>query len=107
VTPENPGGQRWGQGCLLEAPRQGIVHTFVADCSGLARVELVLRTARGEQRLAMRDHGPYPSQTGARVTAEYYTAELPVGAGDVRYYIEAEDRRGNVATGALERVFLA
>jgi hypothetical protein len=23
VTPENPGGKRWGQGCLLDAPRQG------------------------------------------------------------------------------------
>ncbi len=32
---------------------------------------------------------------------------LPVGAGDVRYFIEAEDTRGNVAQGTLERVFLA
>jgi hypothetical protein len=35
------------------------------------------------------------------------TAQLPVGAGDVRYYVEAEDRCGNVARGSLERVFLA
>lgn len=107
VVPENPGGQTWGQGCLREAPRQGVVHTFVADISGLKRVEVVLRTAKGEQRIAMRNHGPYPSQTGAAAVADYCTKELPIGAGDVRYYIEAEDGRGNVARGALERIFLA
>jgi hypothetical protein len=107
VTPENPGGKRWGQGRLLDAPREGTVHTFVHDIAGLKRVELVLRTGAGEQRLAMTDHGPYPSQTGAAVTANYFTAALPVGAGDVRYFIEAEDRRGNIARGALERIFCA
>jgi hypothetical protein len=107
VVPENPGGQTWGQGCLREAPRQGIVHTFVYDIAGLKRVEVVLRSANGEQRLTMQNHGPYPSQTGAAAVGDYCTAELPVGAGDVRYYIEAEDGRGNVARGALERIFLA
>ncbi len=107
VTPENPGGKRWGQGCLLDAPRQGVAHTFVADVSGLKRVELVIRTPLGESRLTMRNHGPYPSETGARVTAHYLTAELPIGAGDVRYYIEAEDGSGNLARGALERIWLA
>ncbi|MCF7990459.1 MAG: hypothetical protein K9M02_08440 [Thiohalocapsa sp.] len=29
------------------------------------------------------------------------------GLGDIRYFIEAEDRRGNVTRGALERIFLA
>ncbi|HYN79841.1 MAG TPA: glycosyl hydrolase family 57, partial [Lamprocystis sp. (in: g-proteobacteria)] len=106
VTPENPGGKRWGQGCLLDASPQGVAHTFVADCSGLKRVELVLRTSAGEQRLAMHNHGPYPCETGAQVTADYLTAELPVGAGDVRYYIEAEDGCGNVSRGALERIDL-
>jgi hypothetical protein len=107
VTPENPGGKRWGQGCLLDAPREGTVHAFVADCSGLARVELVLRTAGGERRLPMQNHGPYPTRTGAKVTADYVTAALPAGAGDLRYFIEAEDARGNIARGALERIFLA
>jgi hypothetical protein len=107
VTPENPGGKRWGQGCLLDASPQGLVHTFVADCSGVKRVELVLRTADGERRLTMRCHGPYPCETGARQTADYFTAELPVGVGDVRYYIEAEDGCGNVSRGALERLYLA
>ncbi|HYE37916.1 glycosyl hydrolase family 57 [Methylocaldum sp.] len=107
VTPENPGGKRWGQGCLVDAPRQGTAHTFVFDVSGIKRVDLVLRAANGETTLPMRDHGPYPCETGAAVTAGYYTADLPVGAGDVRYYIEAEDCAGNIAQGTLERVGLA
>jgi hypothetical protein len=107
VTPENPGGKRWGQGCLLDAPRQGTVHTFVADASGLKNVDLVLRTATGLARLPMEYRGPYPSQTGVVMTAYYYRAELPIGAGDVRYFIEAEDNVGNVSRGALERIYLA
>jgi hypothetical protein len=107
ITPENPGGKRWGQGCLVDAPRQGVVQTFVYDVSGVKRVTLVLRTAAGETTTAMTRRGAYPSQTGAAVTAGHYTAELPVGAGDVRYYIEAEDGRGNIGRSALERVFLA
>jgi hypothetical protein len=107
VTPENPGGKCWGQGCLKDAPRLGTVHTFLADVSGLRRVDLVLRTSVGETRQAMEYRGPYPSQTGAALTAYYYVAELPVGAGDVRYYIEAEDKAGNVSRGSLERIFMA
>jgi len=66
-----------------------------------------LRAATGESRIPMTDNGPYPSQTGAAITAQYFTAKLPVGAGDVRYYLEAEDGKGNIARGALERVYLA
>ncbi len=107
ITPENPGGKRWGQGCLLDAPREGTVHSFVYDITGLKRVTLVIRAASGESRIEMHDNGPYPSQTGAVITANYFTAPLPVGAGDVRYYIEAEDNKGNIERGALERVYLA
>ena len=107
VTPENPGGKRWGQGCLLDAGREGTVHTFIHDISGLKRVVLILRDAQGEHSLPMTDHGPYPTQTGAAVSAHYCTVQLPVGAGDVRYYIEAEDNQGNISRSALERVYLA
>jgi len=107
VTPENPGGKRWGQGCLEPAPREATVHVFVHDISGLKRVTLVLRTSAGEKRIEMTDHGPYPSQTGALVSADYCTAPLPAGAGDLRYYIEAEDNRGNLTVGSLERIYLA
>ncbi len=107
IVPENPGGKRWGQGCLLDASREAVVHSFVADCSGLKRVELVLRSDNGEQRLPMQDHGPYPSQTGAALIAHDFTAQLPVGAGEIRYYLEAEDQCGNVTRGSLERIYLA
>ncbi|MBL8659806.1 MAG: hypothetical protein JNM75_08630 [Rhodospirillales bacterium] len=111
VIPENPGGQTWGNNALRDAPREGVVHTFVHDISGLKRVDLVVRTvgdgAAGERRIAMTNRGPYPTRTGAAVTADYCTADLPAGAGDIRYFVEAEDRRGNVARSALERIFLA
>lgn len=107
VTPENPGGHKWGQGCLTNAAREGTVHTFIYDVSGIKSARLILRTNVGENRLEMHNNGAYPSKTGATVTADYFTAELPVGAGDVRYFIEAEDNRGNVSRGALERIYLA
>jgi hypothetical protein len=107
VTPENPGGKRWGQGCLEDAPREGVVHTFVHDIAGLKRVTLTLCADQGEKTMDMKNHGAYPSQTNAKTTADYYTAQLPVGGGDTRYYIEAEDQQGNVSRSALERVYLA
>lgn len=107
TTPENPGGQKWGQGCLVNAPREATLHTFVYDVAGIKSVDLILRSAAGETRLPMEHKGPYPSQTGAAVTADYYTAELPVGSGDVRYFIEAEDALGNRSQSALERIYLA
>ena len=107
VTPENPGGKQWGQGGLSDAPREARLHSFIYDLSGVKRATLHLRTASGEQTLAMVDQGAYPSQTGPRATARYFTADLPVGLGMVAYFIEAEDGRGNISRGALERIFLA
>jgi hypothetical protein len=107
VTPENPGGKTWGQGCLKDAAKCGTVHTFVHDISGLARVSIVTRIAGVERRAKMVSHGAYPSHTSPIATSTYYTTELPEGAGDVRYFIEAEDNAGNVSRGALERVHCA
>ncbi len=107
VIPENPGGRQWRPGGLEDAPREARVHTFVHDLAGLARVTLHLRTEAGERAIPMTDHGPYPSETGARVSARLYTADLPPGAGDVRYFVSAEDAHGNPARGSLERIFLA
>jgi hypothetical protein len=106
VTPENPGGKTWGNNCLRDAPREATLHTFIHDISGVKQASLILRTEQGEQRLPLKNNGAYPGKTGARATANYYTAELPVGAGLVKYYIEAEDDRGNVSRSALERIFL-
>jgi len=105
VTPENPGGKTWGQGCLKDADKEGTVHTFVYDASGLSSVALVIRKGGQEERLLMKG-GAYPSQTSPAATGEYYTAKLPVGAGDIRYYIEAVDKMGNMSTSSLERIFL-
>jgi hypothetical protein len=107
IIPENPGGKKWGQGRLEDAPREGVVHSFIYDISGLKRVTLFLRTGQGEKTLTMENHGTYPSQTNPAVTADFFTAKLPVGAGDVRYFIEAEDNQGNIARSTLERVYLA
>ncbi|HEY6728206.1 MAG TPA: hypothetical protein VI197_29555, partial [Polyangiaceae bacterium] len=107
VTPENPGGLTWAQQGLRAAEAVGTVHTFVSDVAGVRAVTLVLRAGGHEQRLPMLDRGPYPSRTGAVRTAHYFTVELPPALGDVRYFIEAIDRRGNTTRGALERVYLA
>lgn len=108
VTPENPGGLMWGpHGQQIRAPRVGNVNTLVFDIAGLRRVDLVVRSDAGERRQAMTDRGPYPSQTGAQRSARYFTAELPIGLGSVRYFIEAEDQRGHIGRSALERIHLA
>ncbi len=110
ITPENPGGQTWGNNQLVPAERQGTVHTFIHDVSGVRSARLKIRLDAGQGReidVPLHNAGPYPCRTGARITAEYYTAQLPEGAGDIRYWIEAEDNAGNMTRGTLERVFLA
>lgn len=105
--PENPGGKMWGEhGSIVDAPREGRIHTFVYDVSGLKTVSLVLRTASGGTRLLPSQQHPYPCHTGAKCTAEHVTFDLPVGVGDCRYVIEATDNRGNTSRTALERVYL-
>lgn len=110
VTPENPGGKTWGANGLVDADRAGVAHTFIHDVSGIRSARLFARfdAGNGEKReIPLRNRGPYPSRTGAAVSASLFEAELPVGAGDIRYWIEAEDNRGNTARSALERIFLA
>jgi hypothetical protein len=106
TTPENPGGQEWGQGCLKKASRTATIHTFVYDISGVRNVDLVLRSNGQETRFPMKSHGNYPSQTNPIKTAQYFTKELPEGIGDVRYYIDSTDNQGNRSISSLERIFL-
>jgi hypothetical protein len=111
VTPENPGGKTWGNNCLKDAEKEGTVHTFVYDASGLASVTLVVgadgnRPASGNETRIKMEGGAYPSRTSPQVIGEYYTAKLPIGIGDVRYYIEAIDKKGNRSVSSLERIFL-
>ncbi len=107
ILPENPGGKIWGAGGLWDAPRQGVLHTFIHDVSGLRSARVLLRVGGKETALPLKDHGPYPSRTRPTATARLHTCDLPVGAGDVRYFIEAVDQRGNVSRSSLERIFLA
>jgi hypothetical protein len=107
VTPENPGGKTWGQGCLRDAEKTATVHTFIYDISGINKVNLIVRTADKEQRFDMRDMGPYPSHTNPQITSSYYTLQLPNSLGNVKYYIEATDNCGNRSVSSLERIYLA
>jgi hypothetical protein len=106
IVPANPGAKRWGQGCLVDAPRTATLYTLVADINRVLQVELVLRHTSGELQLRMIDSGRYPSRTGARQTATLYQVVLPEGLGDVRYYLTAVDSKRNVSQSSLERMFL-
>ncbi len=110
LTPENPGGQTWGNNCLKPADKKGTVHTFIHDVSGIKSARLVMRTDAGlgpETEIPLVNKGAYPTRTGARLTADLYEAELPESIGDIRYWIEAVDSVGNKSRSSLERVFLA
>ncbi len=106
VLPENPGGKTWGSGGLWDAPRKGVLYTFIHDVSGVRAARLVIRSGGSEETLPLRDGGEYPSRTGPAATARLYTCELPEGRGIVRYFVEAEDTRGNRARSSLERIAL-
>ncbi|HMP74302.1 MAG TPA: glycosyl hydrolase family 57 [Kiritimatiellia bacterium] len=106
VLPENPGGQMWGQGGLIPAPREAVLHCFVADVSGVGSVRLVGNTEQGELTLLLKDNGPYPSATGPGMTARLFTVDLPPGAGLLTYCLEADDEAGNTTRSSLERIYL-
>jgi hypothetical protein len=107
IIPENPGGETWGNNCLKPANKQAQLHTFIYDLAGIESANLVIRSGQKEQVLKLNDNGAYPAQTGATRVANLYTADLPMGLGDVRFYIEATDRKGNTSRGSLDRIFLA
>lgn len=105
-SPINPGGKAWGHGCLVDAPRQGTLHTLIADIAGVRDATVIIRHTSGEACVKLQDLGDYPSQTSAGITARHFTCGMPTGLGNVRYYIEAKDQRGNVSRSTLERVYL-
>lgn len=107
ILPENPGGKAWVSGGLRDADRNGTLHAFIHDVSGVKSARVILRTDGKEQAVPLTDCGPYPGRTNPAAIAHLYTCALPVGIGDTRYFIEAEDTKGNRARSALERIFLA
>jgi hypothetical protein len=106
LIPANPGGQRWASSGLVDAPRTGVLYTLVADTNKVRAVSVTLRHAGGEQRVQLRDCGPYPTRTGASRTAHLFMVELPQGLGDTRYFVGAVDGLGNESQSSLERVYL-
>lgn len=106
VLPENPGGQVWGQGGLTGAPREASLYTFIHDISGVTSAQVVIRAGGRETKVPLQSAGSYPSRSGAKVSAGFFRADLPSGAGHIRYFIEAVDGQGNISRGALERLYL-
>ena len=106
LRPANPGGQRFTQQGLADAPRTGTLYTLVADISEVQSVEVIVRHSAGELNLQLVDCGTYPSRTRATRTAHLFRVDLPEGLGDIRYYLRAVDGLRNVSTSSLERVFL-
>lgn len=109
TRPANPGGKDWSHDGLRDADKEATVNTFVYDLSGLKSVQLRYRSGKAKtwKKIAMQDHGSYPSRTGPVIIANQYRAILPAGSGFVQYYIEAQDRQGNKSESPLGRVFIA
>ena len=106
VTPENPGGQTWGNHCLKDAEKKGVVHSYIYDINGVTDVILTLRNKKTEEKFLMKNNGTYPCHSGAHVTSEYYTFEFSQSLGDCEYYITAMDNKGNESRSSLERIYL-
>lgn len=106
TIPTNPGGKAWGQGGLVDAPQKATLFTFIDDINEVKGAEVVLDSDSGQSRLKLIDRGTYPSRTGARRSAKYFSAELPTGLGYVRFYVEAVDGRGTRSRGSVEHIFL-
>jgi len=60
LLPENPGGKAWGQGGLVDAPRVGVLHTFVCDVSTRVRIRRAPGRAR-RHTISRRSCPPAPA----------------------------------------------
>ncbi|MDM8518456.1 hypothetical protein QUF64_00300 [Anaerolineales bacterium HSG6] len=109
VRPANPGGKDWGQGNLKDAPRKATFLTFVHDISGVKSVTLYYykQGHKRRKKAIMENLDIYPSRTNPAVIARQYKAVLPAGTGNIRYYIEAVDKRGNVSHSPVGRIHIA
>jgi hypothetical protein len=109
VRPANPGGKDWGQGGLVDAVPEATFRTFVYDIAGLKQVTLnyhpVGKTTN--QSVSMENRGAYPSRTNPAIIATQYQAVLPAGTGNIRYFIEAIDNKGNVSRSPIGRIYIA
>lgn len=110
VRPANPGGKDWGQhGSLRDAAPEATFRTFVYDVTGVRQVILHYYAPDGsfQKEIEMENCGPYPSRTNPAITGTQYKAALPPGTGNIRYYVEAVDHRGNVSYSPVGRIYIA
>lgn len=109
VRPANPGGKDWGPGGLVDAAAEATFRTFVHDISGVKTVILHYHDAQGQssQSVEMTNAGTYPSRTNPSIIADQYQAVLPAGTGNIRYFVEAVDGRGNVSYSPVGRIYIA
>jgi hypothetical protein len=108
VRPANPGGKMWGNNCLTDAPEEATFRTFVYDIAGVKSVVLHYFTGESKTKsVEMEDLGSYPSQTQTSIVANQYIVTLPKGTGNIRYFVEAIDAKGNTAYSPVGQVFIA
>ena len=112
VRPANPGGKDWqgnGQDNLKNAAKEATFFTFVHDISGVKSVTLYYykQGHKRRKKAIMENLDIYPSRTNPAVIARQYKTILPAGTGNIRYYIEAIDKRGNVSHSPVGRIYIA
>ncbi|EDN67380.1 glycosyl hydrolase, family 57 [Beggiatoa sp. PS] len=109
VRPANPGGKDWGQGGLVDAVPEATFRTFVYDIAGLKKVTLNYYKAgkSTKKSVLMENCGAYPSRTNPAIIATQYQAVLPAGTGEIRYFIKAVDKGGNVSYSPVGRLYIA
>ena len=106
VRPANPGGKDWGEGGLIDAATEATFRTFVHDISGIKKVILHYEEVNGnsKKQVEMTNIGAYPSRTNPAIIATQYQTVLPAATGNIRYFVEAIDTRGNVSYSHLGRI---
>ncbi len=107
VRPANPGGQDWGQNGLTEAVKEATFRTFVYDITGVKQVLLhYYSELQNKSTIKMKDCGAYPSRTNPTTVATQYQAVLPANTGNIKYYIEAIDNKGNISYSPVGRIYI-
>lgn len=106
VRPANPGGKDWGVGGLVDAAKEATFRTFVYDVSGVKKVKLIYQKLgnKTKKKVVMEDCGTYPSRTHPAVIATQYKAVLPPGTGNIQYFVEATDQKGNTSYSSVGRI---
>jgi hypothetical protein len=107
IRPMNPGGLDWGNNCLVDAEKEGTLRTLIYDVSGIEKATLHYYMVGGHpQEMELKNLGAYPCNTGAAETSTLFEAIFPAQSGNIRYFIEATDKCGNVSRSPMGRIFV-